>query len=226
MSTPFQNRLVGTVMVAAAAVIFLPDILSGKKETQQADFEGIPQAPSITVKPEAKAFPKEQLAKIPKEKMDKSQALEDVFVKQPYNQVADEAPNANNIESEKVKITTLPKPDDSQKSQQSNSQQVNSQQVNTTKKKAAAQSTVSATSEQWVVQLGSFRHQKNVLVLVNKLKENNFTVFTKPIKTKNGTLTKVFVGPELVKSVLEKKLPKLKELTKINGKVARYKVTK
>ena len=69
----------------------------------------------------------------------------------------------------------------------------------------------------WAIQLGSFRHQKNVQDLVNKLKRNGYTAFTRPIKTKSGTLTKVFVGPELSKKALEKKLPKLKELTKVQG---------
>ena len=53
-----------------------------------------------------------------------------------------------------------------------------------------------------------------------------FKTFTKPIKTPNGTLTKVFVGPSLDKNELQKQLPQLKELTKLNGKVTQYEVTK
>ena len=54
MSTPFQNRLVGTIIVAAAVVIFLPDVLDGKKNTNQTDFEAIPKAPNFTGKIEKK----------------------------------------------------------------------------------------------------------------------------------------------------------------------------
>jgi len=58
------------------------------------------------------------------------------------------------------------------------------------------------------------------------LKKNGYTVYTKPIKTKNGTLTKVFIGPELRKKILENKLPLLKKLTNVQGKVARFNPTK
>ena len=73
-----------------------------------------------------------------------------------------------------------------------------------------------------MIQLGSFRHQNNVDELVNKLKKEGYTAFTKPIKTKSGNLTKVFIGPELIKSSLEEKLPALKKLTNVQGKVARF----
>mgnify|MGYP000249854740 CR=1 FL=1 len=39
MSTPFQNRLVGTIIVAAVAIIVLPDLLDGNKKTFQDEFE-------------------------------------------------------------------------------------------------------------------------------------------------------------------------------------------
>ena len=53
-----------------------------------------------------------------------------------------------------------------------------------------------------------------------------FKTFTRPIKTPNGTLTKVFVGPSLSKKELESKLVELKQLTKLNGKVTQFEITK
>ncbi|MEN8814987.1 MAG: SPOR domain-containing protein, partial [Glaciecola sp.] len=35
MNTALQNRLVGTILVVALAVIFLPDLLDGQKQVQQ-----------------------------------------------------------------------------------------------------------------------------------------------------------------------------------------------
>ena len=61
LSTPFQNRLVGTVIVAAAVIIFLPDILDGKKESNQTDFDAIPSAPEFTGKIDQKSFPTDAL---------------------------------------------------------------------------------------------------------------------------------------------------------------------
>ncbi|RXJ72977.1 cell division protein DedD [Veronia nyctiphanis] len=42
MATQFQNRLVGTVVLVCLGVIFLPDVLDGKKEQFQEDFDAIP----------------------------------------------------------------------------------------------------------------------------------------------------------------------------------------
>tara|TARA_R110002167_G_scaffold142953_3_gene332034 strand:+ start:4519 stop:4869 length:351 start_codon:yes stop_codon:yes gene_type:complete len=61
LSTPFQNRLVGTIIVAAAIIIFLPDVLDGKKKSNQADFDAIPKAPTFTGKMTNKTFPEEDL---------------------------------------------------------------------------------------------------------------------------------------------------------------------
>ena len=204
MSTPFQNRLVGTVMVAAAAVIFLPDFLDGKKQEHQTEFEGIPQAPSIVTAPENHTFPQEQITQLPKQKIDKEQALADVLEKQKYNQVEQEQLTgiaSTEINTGKVKINTLNKTDGFTSSPDT----TNTAQETLNAEQASLPDVAKQPEQtQWVVQLGSFRHEKNVRVLVDKLTENGFKVFTKPIKTKNGSLTKVFVGPELVKSVLEK----------------------
>jgi DedD protein len=54
----------------------------------------------------------------------------------------------------------------------------------------------------------------------------SYTAFTKPIKTKNGTLIKVFIGPELTQNSLNKKIPALKKLTGVQGKIARFYPTK
>lgn len=210
MSTPFQNRLVGTVIVAAVAIIFLPDVLDGDKKTYQDNFETIPTVPSVDFPTTNKTFPKEKLAKLPGTKISEESALDDV------NSI-----DASKLLSETdVAVTTLTKEIDFATSEQKN---VTSKRVETEVKKLPSKAVA---KQAWVVQLGSFRHQNNVDDLVRKLKENGYTAFTKPIKTKNGKLTKVFVGPELIKSSLDKKLPALKKLTNVQGKVARFYPTK
>lgn len=49
MSSQFHNRLVGTVVLVALGVIFLPDILDGKKERPEEQFVEIPLRPSAIV---------------------------------------------------------------------------------------------------------------------------------------------------------------------------------
>lgn len=47
MTSHFYNRLVGTIVLVALGVIFLPDILDGKKERVQEEFTEIPLRPAI-----------------------------------------------------------------------------------------------------------------------------------------------------------------------------------
>lgn len=214
MSTPFQNRLVGTVIVAAMAIIFLPDLLDGEKQTYQEAFEKIPQAPTVNFTRETKDFPTEKLDKLPKDKIVNELAIDD-----------DVLPEENKLQTKPdEKLTTDNNTSTSAKhkltDKQINTDKTTSLGSNAKVIKALPEKAKANTA--WVIQLGSFRHKNNVDELVKKLEKAGYTVFTKPIKTKTGTLTKVFVGPELIKTSLEKKIPKLKQLTKVQGKVARF----
>ena len=207
MSTPFQNRLVGTIIVSAAVIIFLTDILDGEKKSYQADFEAIPTAPAFVKKQTAKTFPQEKINTLTKTKIVDEVALDD-----------------------DVKVAVLTKDKAvSQTAELDRSSQAKPKSIPVSKKltKEITKAPEKATLKRaWVIHLGSFRHKQNVKELLAKLKKNGYTAYTKPIKTKNGTLTKVFVGPELIKSSLDKKLPKLKKLTNVQGKVARYEANK
>ncbi len=210
MSTPFQNRLVGTIIVAAVVIIFLPDVFDGKKKSNQADFDAIPEAPTFTGKITKKPFLKEKLVLKEKPIVSNEQAKDNLLLsnkKTPKHKV-------NNINVDKAKKTTAANTPKTKKN-------------SAIKKPALGEQPPKAINkEAWAIQLGSFKHKSNVAELVTKLKDNGYTVYTKPIKTKKGTLTKVFVGPELIKSSLTKKLPALKKLTNVQGKVTRFYPTK
>lgn len=212
MSTPFQNRLVGSIIVAAAVIIFLPDVLDGEKESYQADFEAIPKAPEFQSKTgKAQNFPTEKLSEMPKEELSSEVAIDDSGEQESTVASAEQ-------QNDKVKVNVLPL----EKSKSTS--QVSPKPASTSSEQKLPEKSV--LGEAWVIHLGSFKHKKNVDELVRKLKENGYTAFTRPIKTKNGTLTKVIVGPELIKSELMKKIPALKDLTKVQGKIAKYRATK
>lgn len=220
MSTPFQNRLVGTIIVAAAVIIFLPDVLDGKKNTNQAEFEAIPSAPNFTGKIEKKTFPEQKLVIKEKPQVVNETALDEESEKEQAKQgevIAKVSPKANEI------ITPATKP----KAIIENVESVAIEKKPVINKpKLGGQPERAVNKEAWVIQLGSFKHKKNVEELLTKLQRNGYSAFTKPIKTKKGTLTKVFVGPELIKSSIESQIPKLKKLTGVQGKVARFYPTK
>jgi len=216
LSTPFQNRLVGTIIVAAVAIIFLPDLLDGDKQTYQADFDNIPTAPNMNVKLEKKQFPKRDLSNTATLQLSEEtpqdntlRLVEDALIK---NSV-DKTQSTDTVKVNALEQKKLSKP--------------SSTAIKTEKTLDKKTIPTKLTNKQaWVIQLGSFRHKNNVKELLEKLKKNGYTAFTKPIKTKNGELTKVFIGPELRKKALEKKLPLLKKLTNVQGKVSRFYPTK
>jgi len=216
LSTPFQNRLVGTIIVAAIAIIFLPDLLDGDKKTYQADFDNIPSAPNMDIVLEKKRFPKRDLQNTATEQLSDEVAQDNTL------NFIDDTPNESKLDKSKVKktqSTDIVKVDVLEKKTQ----------FKPSEKLPKAKKTVPSKlsgKQAWVIQLGRFRHKNNVNELLNKLKKNGYTAFTKPIKTQNGTLTKVFIGPELRKQALDKKLPLLKKLTNVQGKVARFYPTK
>ena len=208
MSTPFQNRLVGTIIVAAAIVIFLPDILDGKKKSNETDFDAIPQTPTFTGKMTNKPFP-----------------TDDIVLKEKsvvFNETAKDDQLLTNNEIIKKTEASTPKVIPATKAKEIDPSPRSKNKSSIEKNVLGQQPAKAINKEAWVIQLGSFKHKSNVDELVSKLKSHGYTVFTKPIQTKQGILTKVFVGPELIKSTLNNKIPALKTLTNVQGKVARF----
>ncbi len=204
MSTPFQNRLVGTIIVAAMVIIFLPDLLDGEKKSHQDDFEAIPKAEVFSGKLTNKPFPEDKLVRQKVTPISNEQAIDEAVIDNPVSEPAKQVHQVINKVTKPavtppIKIANKPN--------------------KTLPEKAVAK-------EAWVIHLGSFKNKGNVDQLLKKLKSQGYIAFTKPIKTKHGTLTKVMIGPELIKSAMVKKLPALKNLTGILGKVAHFKPNK
>lgn len=217
MNAGFINRLVGTTIVVVAAIVFIPNILDGEKVHYKEGFKAIPERPEFTTIDlqeviDNKVASAEQPSQIP---------VEDT-----------QANDADLVANETQQIDTAP-----QMVEASTDEPV----INKAEPKVAVQEPAkpaaktpeptrkpeeNLTQMAYVIQLGSFSHAPNVKSLQEKLKVNGFKTFTRPIKTPNGTLTKVFVGPSLSKKELESKLPELKQLTKLNGKVTQFEITK
>lgn len=224
LSTPFQNRLVGTIIVAAAIIIFLPDVLDGKKKSNEADFDAIPKAPTFTGKITQKPFPEDKLFLKEKPVVFNEEAKDEQLLTSNETSVQESTVTTDIIISndQKDKVTPAIKA----KPLNANTTAITKPDSVIKKPVLGLQPNRAVNREAWAIQLGSFKHKTNVAELVAKLESNGYIVFTKPIQTKQGTLTKVFVGPELMKNALINKLPALKKLTNVQGKVARFYPTK
>ena len=220
MSSALQNRLVGTAIVVAIAVIFLPDLLDGKHELKRNLFVELPQKPTMKTVKSPAPF---DTGKV------KEAATRQVEVIS--EQALDDNPSANlsaeikpESRTKDVQVTDIYQEEKSASVEDA---------VVTDKAKTSSleQQTVVEqdmdlllASAGWVVQLGSFRHQKNVQDLLNRLDKAGYRAFSRPVKTNSGILTKVFVGPDLQKSNLENALSHLKELTQLQGRVTPFTV--
>ncbi|KPZ52117.1 SPOR domain-containing protein [Pseudoalteromonas sp. P1-25] len=211
MNSGFINRLVGTSIVVIAAIVFIPNILDGEKVHYKEGFKAIPERSEFKTidlqeSIDEKVAQAEPLKQAPIENV---AADDDVLTSQESKFAVDREVVEGSIEGESVPskpVAKVPEP-------------VKANPI------APRKSEENLTDMAYVIQLGSFSHAANVKALQAKLKAKGFKTFTKPIKTPNGTLTKVFVGPSLDKAELIKKLPELKALTKLNGKVTQYTVT-
>lgn len=206
MNSVFINRLVGTSIVVVAAVIFIPNILDGEKVHYKEGFQAIPERPEFkTIDLQSKVDAKAEAApELPQPVIEEvtpdDDKLESTAAAEETADTANDVTGSEPVtdeSNETVEVAKLTRPADSNFSQMA-----------------------------YVIQLGSFSHKSNVAALTKKLKDNGFKTFTKPIQTANGTLTKVFVGPDLNKAELEAKLPALKKLTKLQGRLTQFEVTK
>lgn len=189
MSSAFQNRLVGTIILVALAVIFLPDLLDGEKVSHKDTFLPVPPRPAQEPVSETESFPIDEV----RERVSRTvEVVEDVALDDPVESVASDEPVDAHAPPQVAQAESAP---------------------------VSEPETVTAG---WVVQLGSFRHQKNVKELTDKLEAAGYRTFSRKIKTSAGELTKVFVGPDLQRDKLDKALPHLKELTSLQGKITKF----
>ncbi|RTR34233.1 SPOR domain-containing protein [Shewanella atlantica] len=195
MSSHFQNRLVGIIVLVALGVIFLPDILDGKKEHQVEQFSEIPLRPEV----EAASLPDEALVALDlseKEKGFESSGVESTpaeSVTAGADKQMDKPAESKPVAKAEPKVVT----------------------------KTESKPVVKPSSA-YTLQLGSFNNAANVKGLVKQLRGKGFNAYTLPASPIDGKLTKVFVGPEVSKSKLQSLQSGIEKLTKLKGRIVDY----
>lgn len=199
VNTALKNRLVGTIIVVALAVIFLPEYLDGKKRLRDDVQVTIPTAPTVQASSMTLVKPAPEIADA---------------VKLPETSVTNLA-EQNSITEAETDVSQTVKAD------------IPKQAIVEKVDDSLATQTILQTSDPeesagWVIQLGSFKHQKNVRELIQKVEKAGYRTFSSPIQTPAGELTKVFVGPDTNKSTLEDALPHLREVTGLAGRITPF----
>ena len=198
MASQFKNRLVGVTILVALVVIFLPSVIDGEKTSYQQEFVTTP------IKPDLKAHSKEfQSASAAQEK---KILIEDAI------QVDTTTEIVNDVSEWKVEEIAEIEDTDKNKTETVATESKNSESNNKTVFSDPA----------WTIQLGAFQNKENINTLLKKLSKAGFQAHTIPKEVMEGQLTRVFVGPDVSKKVLEEKLPRLKRLTNLDGKLVPF----
>ena len=208
MSSTLQNRLVGTIIVVALVVIVLPEFIDGEKRINKQEFVDIPAVGQVVEVNSVEPFDTEKLNEQLEMPVD---ITNDTAVDEVFEEASADSPNSEEL---------VTQANNTQSSETAASDTNNNQAQQT-----EPLSTLDIKDSGWVVQLGSFRHEKNVKELLKTLNDAGYRAYSRPVMTSVGELTKVFVGPELDKETLELALPHLREITKLKGKITAFEVS-
>lgn len=240
-SSKLRNRLVGTIILVAAAVIIIPSILDGRKTSYKDEFKQVPDKGDFKPVQNSKTFPANEFEQ--HQPKDETPVTDEV--PQDYSELgqndSETGQSAEVVNNETISVNTVAKPVDfdnpatpgnqtkqpertaaekvNEQAPQSQQSQIESQKPQPTSKSSPF------TSNGWVIQLGVFGRKSNVTALEKKLNDAGFATFSRDIKARSGkVLTKVYVGPELDKEVLNKSLAQVNKLAGIKGKISAYQV--
>ncbi|MGB1298409.1 MAG: SPOR domain-containing protein [Psychrobium sp.] len=197
MSDQIKNRVVGAIVLFALAIIFLPKIFDGEKQSQRQAFVTIPDKPTHQ-QPDVSKI---QLNKPPvvKNEVVEPKKIDNEVVVTEKTVAAKVAPVKAEQDDEASKQSTV---------------------VTSPAKKIKPKPAIKA--EGWVIRMGSFGNPNNVNALVKRLRKQGFTAYSVPAVPRAGITNKVYVGPELSKKKLQAMQPKLKRAFKEAGVIEKY----
>ncbi len=211
MNTALQNRLVGTILVVALAVIFLPDLLDGQKQVQQDIQINIPKPPAPLATHSLREVNIENI----KQQAALPVVVEDIIADDTDVVSVSDTGIGTDTDTQvtpEIDTAVATSPPENSKTNLTASLENQTQRLQADPQESAG----------WVIQLGSFRHQKNVRELFDILEKAGYRTFSRPVETPSGMLTKVFVGPEIDQEKLKAALPHLNEITKLKGRLTPF----
>lgn len=204
MASKLTNRVVGSLALFAVAVIVLPELLMGKPQQEVDTGAEIPLAPNLAMRGQERlAAGSEQLAQA-------QQQMAALSTRPSAEELLDMTPQ------EARSGTAVDDATGAQPAAVKNTAATNTAATPTPAPIAGHEATA------YSIQLGVFSSSANVATVVSKLREHRFKVYTSPAKPVDGQPTRVLVGPNSDRQKLEKFIPRLKELTALDGRVVAY----
>ncbi|GIC76807.1 SPOR domain-containing protein [Moritella sp. F3] len=196
MASKFQHRLVGTIILVAIGIIFLPDLLDGQKITYRENTASIPLRPALVELADPVNFDS-----LEKPSFD-SQLADDELLVEP-------APTVNlTTASNEQKVTSKP--------------MTKAPKLVPLVKPAATVKAIPPVGNSWNIRLGTFKNSAAVDDLVKKIRKSGFDAYRLPRYKQAGQLNRLYVGPNTDKDELKSLLPKLQKITGLKGVIEKF----
>ncbi len=241
MTAVFTNRLIGSAILVVAAVVFLPDLLDGRKQVNKDDFKAIPERPEFAEVAQPAVFSQDQHQAAKNTAMtpptDNSQPLDlpganttdpDPVSAEPLpgentapkdgavvtdNALAVAPASPQNVVAASGNVQTATLPADTLPAEKAPAEKIAEK---VAEKPAEIKAEKPLTQAAFVVKVGSFSKEQNANALVSKLKAAGHNAFTRKIVNGQGvTMVSVLVGPDLKKDKLEARLTELQQLAQV-----------
>jgi len=222
MENSLKQRIIGAVVLAALAIIFLPAIL--KEKTSNGTFES-----QIPDKPEALKTYRVDTQKVDsliKESDLKRREIEKQKPELSISEINNPELNSSDLELSKqinsdITVDSSVNKDEQPKAvTQAGKSEVASQEeelANTETKPTSddKKTTIGEkfTDAAWVVQVASFSNESNAIKMVDKLKKGSYKAYRRKITTNKRVVFRVFVGPYIEKHKAKASLTEISKLS-------------
>lgn len=196
MENSLKQRIIGAVVLAALAIIFLPAILKEK----------VSNGPFVSQIPEQPQALKDYV--IDKKKIDDLVSDKDKIKDQLNKQLADSRQAGLSSESADNGLKNEALNGSGANKRKSKAEPTQATGSPTSANKDARESTPQVKqieppktfiASAWVVQVASFAKESNAISLVRKLKDSQFKAYRRKVKANNQQVYRVFVGPYIEK---------------------------
>jgi DedD protein len=192
-----KQRIVGTIVLLALGLIFLPIIFDGQGSYQPSVSSRIPPAPEVPILPEPQpSRPQIQIEEtaLLGESGSSPEADAEQTVADPLEESLQEAGEVAVVESESAFQREVPTLDEN------------------------------GLPQGWSVRLGTFANAANAENLLNRLLEAEYKAYSRVITANESTMTAIFVGPWLERGRVEQFQQELQDRFQLNGMIVRYEI--
>lgn len=208
MASKFQHRLVGTIILVAIGIIFLPDLLDGQKVTYRENTASIPLRPALVELADPVNFDSLDNAEFDNPSIDKS-SIDNTLVDTEL--LVEPAPTVNLTATKQVnKTQSKPQP------------LTKAPKLVPLAKPVSTVKAIPPVGNSWNVRLGTFKNSAAVDDLVKKIRKSGFDAYRLPRYKQAGQLNRLYVGPSTDKNELKSLLPKLEEITGLKGVIEKF----